>query len=323
MSFPHVKTDLIDVSHKFDFPCTVLFKKENQQPSGSFKLRGIGYLIGKNIQLVQGTKTVQVFSSSGGNAGLAAAYSSKHYGVKCTVVLPKTSKTSVRLALENLGAVVHIEGEHWGEADLYLKNEIIAKVDESVHPLYCHPFDDPMIWEGHGSMVKEIEDQLLPDQLSRIKGVVCSVGGGGLLCGVIEGLKKSKYLTNTPVVAVETTGAPTLAESIKNDKLVVLPSLKTIATSLAAPYVCRQALDNCKTHEIKSLVIPDLKSADGSVLYYDKFNEVVEPACGASISVINDNALGYDLQSNDIVIVIVCGGLVSTRDDIEMYRSMS
>lgn len=329
MQFPAVKTSLVEASDKLNTNCRIFFKKESEQPSGSFKLRGIGYYIGHSIEKVQNEgKQVEVFTSSGGNAGLAAAYSSQFYGVNCTVVLPKLVKPSVVEKLKEYNATVHIHGEHWGEADLFLRNSIIEKLDHSqIESVYCHPFDEPLVWKGHGGMIEEIEQQMSTEDLSKVKGVICSVGGGGLFCGIVDGLRNSKSLQKVPVLAVETSGAPSFEEAIKQDKVVNLDSVKTLATSLAAPYVCQGALDAYRTHPVLNCVIDDIDSVRGTVFYYDTFGEVVEPACGATISIVSDNTKYLDkfknLKPDDIVIAIVCGGVVTKESDIEeSYRKM-
>lgn len=328
MKLPAIKTDLVDVTNILNTNCRVLFKKELQQPSGSFKLRGIGYAIACGIKQVEHEqKEIEVFSSSGGNAGLAAAYSSQYFGIKCTVVLPKTAKPSVIETLKQYNATVHIKGEHWGQADLFLKEEIIGKIDKSkVLPLYCHPFDDPKIWEGHGSMISEIEEQLSEENLNQVKGIICSVGGGGLLAGVVEGLKASKSLKNVPVLSVETSGAPCFEEAIKNNKVVHLDSVRTFATSLASPYVCEAALDAYRTNKILNYVIADVDSVKGTLFYYDTFGDIIEPACGATISIVSENTKILenfrDLLSDDIIIAIVCGGVVTKEEDLRDYRKL-
>lgn len=326
--FPSIKTPLIDVTRSLNVPFKVLFKQENCQPSGSFKLRGIGHLIGQSVEAIDalGKSKTHVFSSSGGNAGLAAAYSSRFYNVPCTVVLPKTAKASVVEDLKLYGADVHLMGDHWGEADNYLRNEVIKKLDPNVGAIYCHPFDDAIIWQGHSLLVDEIEHQLDIDQLSKVKGIVCSVGGGGLFNGIVQGLKSSKHLKHVPVLAVESQGAACFDEAIKHNKVVVLDSVQTYATSLASPYISAKSLQYYREHPVYTCKVKELDTVRGTVFYYDKFDGVVEPACGASVSIVDNNTqeLGvFDLTNEaDIVIVIICGGTVTKQSDLPHYKQL-
>ncbi|EGV66525.1 catabolic L-serine/threonine dehydratase [Yamadazyma tenuis] len=326
MRLPQIKTSIVEATDSLNAPCRVFFKKENEQPSGSFKLRGIGYLIASALEnAIHTNKTLHVFSSSGGNAGLAAAHSSKHFGVKCTVVVPASVSPAVVELLKTYGAEVVIHGNHWGEADAYLSDVIIASLDTNVSPVYCHPFDDPLLWKGHASMISEIEAQLSEDDLRKVKGVICSFGGGGLMAGVVEGLKASNHLQKVPVLAVEGSGAASFDAAINKGEVVRLASVNPLATSLASPYACQKSVDLYNSYPVLNCVIDELDTVEGTVFFYDTFAEVVEPACGAAISMVSKNIKELErfaVSPDDIIIVIVCGGLVTRESDIPSYRHM-
>lgn len=323
---PQVKTSLIDateiVSSQYPAKCQYFFKLESEQPSGSFKLRGIGHLINSEIKRAKelGFEKIRVFSSSGGNAGFAAAYASRHFGVSCTVVLPKLSKRPfVTQQLESFGAEVIIHGEHWGEANAFMIE--YAKRDESTgeYPILCHPFDHPLIWEGHGNMVDEIFEQLGPQRAPKLKGIVCSVGGGGLYCGIVNGLQRNG--SKIPVLAVETKPAASFAKAVEANEVVVLKEVKTIATSLGAPYVTPQALKCYREYPTHVEVIEDQDAINGVVDYYKLFDRVTEPACGATLVCASSKAELLDkfgeLEKDDIVVFVVCGGTVYSENDIK------
>ncbi len=212
----------------------VWLKLENCQPSGSFKARGVGYACQEYTK--KGAKNL--VSSSGGNAGLAVAYAGKMLGIPVTVVVPTTTKlTSINLIKEQ-GAKVVIKGDVWDEAHEHAL--LIAENDGA----YIHPFNDPLLWKGHSTLIEEvIEAGVVPD------AVVLSVGGGGLLSGIVEGLCKHK-LFDVPVIAVETEGAASLAASVKADKLVSVSEITSVASSLGARQVARHAFELTKKHPI-------------------------------------------------------------------------
>lgn len=326
MDLPFIHTSLVEVTDKLsDPPARIFFKNEYLQPSGSFKLRGLGNLVGHSITEATklGKTGVEVFSSSGGNAGLAAAYASKHYGVPCTVVLPTISKPVVVDMLKELGAEVVVHGAHWGEADSFLRDVVIKSVPSSTYPVYCHPFDDPIVWQGHSTMIDEIVQEL---DTSKIKGIVCSVGGGGLYNGIIEGLQR--HGLEIPVVAIETSQAPTFHESHKAGKIVHLESVSTLASSLGSPYLSQKSLQNSQEHPTSLLLLDDKDALQGTIDLYDNFGILVEPACGVTVSLgfryQNEltNHLG-PLSSDDIVVLIVCGGLATDLDALEQYRTLT
>lgn len=126
------------------------------------------------------------------------------------------------------------------------------------------------------------------------------------------------------VVAVETAQAPTFSEAIKAGRLVKLDKVSTVANSLASPYISEQSLVNYKNYKTNLELIDDLDALKGTLEYYDNFNGgTVEPACGAAISTVTnrkDLLDKLDLQKDDIVVVIVCGGLGISEEIIEEYR---
>ena len=127
----------------------VWLKMDSLQPPGSFKLRGVGNLVRNAIA---GGAT-HVVSSSGGNAGLATAYAGRELGVPVTVVLPETTPAFVVGRLREYGADAVVHGKVWDEAN--------ARALELVEDLggagaLVHPFDHPLIWAGHGGMVREM-----------------------------------------------------------------------------------------------------------------------------------------------------------------------
>lgn len=324
---PAVHTALVEVTSLLPEtpPCRIFFKNEYEQPSGLFKLRGMSTLILNLIEAASraGKSDLHVFLLLGGNAGLAAAFVSLYYQIPCTVVLPSSTKEDVAQRLRSFGANVEVHGAHWGEADAHLRETLIPLLDKAVFPVYCHPFDDPLIWEGHGTVVDEIVDAKAFEP-SRLRGVVCSVGGGGLYNGVVEGLRRRGL--KVPVLAVETTQAPTFLAALLANKVVHLKSVKTLATSLASPYISQQSLDNYDSHQTVVAVVDDMDAVQGAVDFYDTFKVLVEPACGATVSTAFRQQellqkLG-PLQKEDVVVCIVCGGLGTSAETLAKYRSM-
>jgi L-serine/L-threonine ammonia-lyase len=134
-----------------------------------------------------------------------------------------------------LGATDVVQhGAHFKEADRYLVEVVMERARErGEEPVYCHPYDHPDLWKGHSSLVDEVAEQLegegAPDVL------VCSVGGGGLFNGIMEGIARQAHQWGkTQVLALETKGADSLATALEKDELVALPGITSIATSLGA-----------------------------------------------------------------------------------------
>ncbi|KAL6024086.1 catabolic L-serine/threonine dehydratase [Candidozyma auris] len=329
MAPPSTVTKLVNISDRFSGPCKFYFKMETEQPSGSFKLRGISKLIEQSVDKAKRKgKKAHVFSSSGGNAGLASAYASRHHQVPCTVVLPITSKQVAIDKLKSYDAEVIIHGAHWGEADEYLKKTVISKAAAEIEAVYCHPFENEMLWDGHGDLVDEIYEQLTEQQVdpARVKGIVLSVGGGGLYNGVVTGLRRNQDLKNVPIMAMETIQTNSFSEAVKANKVVTLHKIETIVTSLAAPAISTTTLEYSKVHPTFVEQVDDLEAVKGSLDYYDRLGALIEPACGATIvtATSRQDLLGKfgDLNKDDIIIFIVCGGSGVSEADIDKYRAL-
>lgn len=281
----------------------VWLKLESLQPAGSFKTRGIGYACHEYVQ--RGAK--KLLCSSGGNAGLAVAYSGRKLGVPVTVIVPTTTTERAKELIEQEDARVVVHGESWDESHEYARS--ILETDAA----YIHPFDDPLIWSGHATMIDELrEDGLAPGLM------ILSVGGGGLLCGVVEGLKRNG-MDDVPVLAVETRGADSLFQAVQADALIELESIRSIAGTLGAKRVARQAFDYTREHDITPILVDDRDAIDACFSFARDHRLIVEPACGASLAVVYQQ-LDRVRESDDIC-VIVCGGVGVTLEQLQTWRS--
>ncbi|MCF0266789.1 pyridoxal-phosphate dependent enzyme [Acinetobacter guillouiae] len=282
--------------------CQVWLKMEALQPSASFKQRGISHACQKYFE--QGAQ--RFISSSGGNAGLAVAYTGRQLGVPVTVVVPETTAQRARELIAQQGAEVIVHGASWTEANA-LAQSLLTQ-----HDVFIHPFDHPLLWEGIIPMIDEvIADGVTPD------AVVLSVGGGSLLSGVAAGLKKHG-LAHIPIYAVETQGTASLHASIVAQQHVELDQVSGIATTLAAKKVCQNAFEVSQELEVRSLVVSDQDTVDACLKFVDDHRILVEPACGATLSVLYDQAIQF--KPTDQVLVIVCGGAGITLETLQAFN---
>src|SRR6185437_7756118 len=133
------------------------------------------------------------------------------------------------------------------------------------------PFDHPLLWEGHASLVDEmLEAGPAPD------AVVVAVGGGGLLCGVAEGLARHG-LNMVPIVAVETQGAASFAAAMDAGRPVALDRIDTIASSLGARQVCGEAFQWSRRRPVVSAVVSDADAVRACARFADGHLALVEP----------------------------------------------
>ena len=274
----------------------VWLKLDALQPPGSFKIRGIGAACERHVR--DGTR--RLVSSSGGNAGIAVAYAGRRLGVPVVVVVPETTTETAKALIRGEGAELVVHGASWQEA-----NEHAASFLDATST-FIHPFDDPWLWEGHATLVDEVVRAGL-----RFDAVVLCVGGGGLLSGVVAGLERNG-LGSTPVLAAETEGAASLALSVAAGHRVELPAITSIATTLGAKRVCQRAFDVTRSHSVECVVVSDRAALEACRRFLDDHRLLVEPACGAALAVVYDEAAR--LRRFGSVLVVVCGGATAPLD---------
>lgn len=238
--------------------------------------------------------------------------------------------------LKELGADVIQVGENWSAADRHLREELLANHDPTSKGIYVPPFDHPHVWSGAASLVEELSHQMADRP---VDGIVCSVGGGGLLCGVMEGVNRyfsgakgsrSRQYPVPKVLAVETVGADSLNASVKAGHLVTLPAITSIATSLGATRVAEKALEWVQQSgdDLISIVVSDADTVMAASRFLDDARILAEPACGATIAPAYTGGLrkhlGMDLSDQQWaasnIVLVVCGGSNINLEILLKYR---
>lgn len=246
-------------------------------------------------------------------------------GHPATVVVPMSTKPQMVAKLRTAGAsdVVQI-GASWKEADAHLREVVLQSLKDKGEEdgIYVPPFDHQKIWDGNATLIEEIRSQL-PDG-SRPDAIICSVGGGGLFNGVMQGLEESGW-ADVPVLAMETAGAHSLANSLKHGENTTLPGITSLATSLGATRVADKTFEYAQLPNVRSVVLSDAEAAMGTWRLADDERMLVELACGVSIAPCYDGRLMKllpHLTSDSRVVVVVCGGSNATIELVSAYRQM-
>ncbi|KAJ5788346.1 hypothetical protein N7457_003336 [Penicillium paradoxum] len=291
--------------------CRIFLKLENVQPSGSFKSRAMGNQILSHLRNPENLgRRVHFYASSGGNAGLAAVCAARSLGYPCTVVVPMGTKPLMLDKIRAAGAADVIRhGETFSEAGEYMRETIMktnsGDEDRDIIKIALHPFDNQPIWEGNGTIIDELETQLPPittpedkiaynDRALPLDAILCSVGGGGLLNGLVMGLEKrrqKKQSTSTlnPIhlLAIETAGTDSLAAAIAKNSLVSLPKITSQAISLGAVRVSETTFQYAVSPppgiKVHSTVLSDADAARGVLRLANDERLLVELACGVCI----------------------------------------
>lgn len=214
--------------------------------------------------------------------------------------------------IRNAGATDVIQtGASWAEADAYLREELLGKDDNGV---YVPPFDHEDVWDGAATMVEELEEK--PD------AVVCSVGGGGLFCGVMRGLEKRGW-GDVTVLALETKGAESLHKSLEKGELVKLEKITSICNSLGAKMVGKKTFEYGQKKSVRSVVLEDREAVMGCWRLADDERLLVEPACGVNVALCYDGQLKKllpELTAESKIVIVVCGGAAVTLELLMEWR---
>ncbi|WP_431103762.1 pyridoxal-phosphate dependent enzyme [Roseateles noduli] len=302
----HITTPTVE-SDAFSAPDQrVWLKLEALQPCGSFKLRGIGHAC--EVHASRGA--TRLLSSSGGNAGIAVAYAGRRLGLPVVVVVPETTREWPKTLIRRQGAEVVVHGKSWMEANDHLMS--LRQPTDA----FIHPFDDPLLWDGHASMIAEAATQgPKPD------AVVLSVGGGGLMSGVLQGMHAVGW-QDVPLVAAETLGADSLNAAIAAGELVTLDAITSLATSLGARRVSERAFAWTKQHPVVATTVTDAEAVQACLDVAKEHRLIVEPACGAAVAATLKREVPVLREARN-VLVILCGGAGATYEDLLDWRAAS
>lgn len=225
----------------------VYLKPENLQKTGAYKIRGAYYKIST---LTEEERAKGLVTASAGNHAQGVAYAAKVYGCKAVIVMPTTTPLMKVDRTKSYGAEVVLYGNVYDEAAAHA-----AKLAAEHGYTFIHPFDDPAVATGQGTIAMEIVKEL-----PTVDYILVPVGGGGLAAGVST---LAKLLNpKIKVIAVEPAGANCLQASLAAGKPVTLPSVSTIADGTAVktpgkeifPYL-QKGLDDVITVEDDELIV--------------------------------------------------------------------
>ena len=270
------------------------------------------------------------YSSSGGNAGLACVYAARYLSHPATVVVPMSTKPRMLAKIRAAGASDVLQhGASWKEADAFLRETVLPEAEKRGEVgIYVPPFDHPDIWTGHSTLVDELRSQVVQmcGQDARPDVIICSVGGGGLFNGIVEGLERlDDKWKDTTVLAVETKGAESLAASLEQGQHISLTAITSLATSLGALKVADKTYELASSRrQVKSVVLSDEEAAMGCWRLADDERLIVELACGVNVALCYggrlEKALGRAVGKQEKVVIVLCGGSAVTIDQIAEFK---
>ena len=287
------KTNLIR-SPKINTACEVYLKPENLQVTGSFKVRGSGYMIS---QLTPEEKQRGVIACSAGNHAQGVALAATKYGIKSVICLPDGAPISKVEATKGYGAeVCMVEGVY---DDAYRR--ALELRDEMGYTL-VHPFDDDRVMAGQGTVGLEILEELDDADV-----VVVPVGGGGLLAGIAYAIKKLR--PSCQVYGVQAAGAPSMVNSIEHGKIERLSSVSTIADGIAVKEPGAHTYEIIRDYADGMLTVTEDEICSAILALIEQHKLIAEGAGAVSVAAVMFNKLPIDLTGKKVVCVVSGGNI--------------
>jgi len=266
------------------------FKMELFQKTGSFKPRGV---LNKLHHLSPEEAQQGVITLSAGNHAQALAWAATASGISSTVVMPAASLRSKIEATQGYGGEVVLT-----EGDLL---ETCLAIQKERGLTLVHPFDDPMIIAGQGTLGLEILEDA-----PEVDAVVVGVGGGGLISGIATALKAEK--PGVKVIGVEPEGASAMSQSLRRGQPVHLDRVDTIADGLAAPFAGQHTLAHVQRYVDDMVIVSDEGIVEAMGLILERCKVVAEPAAAASLAAMLSAKVS--LPPGGAVVCVLSGGNV-------------
>ena len=280
----------------------VRLKAEVFQKGGAYKVRGP---MNKIALLSEEERACGVICSSAGNHSQGVALAAAHYGVRAVVVMAENATPSKIAATEGYGATVILHGSIWDEA-----NEKALELVAKEGLIYIHPFDDPDLIAGQGTVALEILEDFPEVEL-----VVVPIGGGGLISGVSMALKSKR--PDVRVVGVESSGAPAMKRSVEAGHCVTLDEVDCVIDGLRVKRVGEHTRSVVSRFVDEIVTLPDADIFDAVLWLMTRAKLVAEGAAAAPVGALLHGLI--DAPPGTKVVSILSGGNL----DVEQLRGLS
>ncbi len=301
---PHIHPTPVLTSRSLSEACglDVRLKAELFQRGGSYKVRGP---LNKIARLSDEERARGVICSSAGNHAQGVAIAARHYGVKAVVCMAENATRSKIAATRGYGASVVLHGRIWDEA-----NEKALELVEKKGYTYIHPFDDPDLIAGQGTMGLEIVEQFPEVEL-----VVAPIGGGGLISGVSMAVKAVK--PSVRVIGVESSGAPAMQRSVARGSRVTLDRVDCVIDGLVVKRVGENTCSVVSRFVDEIVTLPDEQIFDAVLWLMTRAKVVAEGAAASPVGALLQGLV--DAPAGTKTVCVLSGGNL----DVEKLRGTS
>ena len=268
----------------------IVLKLESLQVTGSFKARGaMNRLLGTPKEEIR----AGLVTASGGNHGLAVARTAAVAGVPATIFLPSNASPAKIAKLAQWGAQVEIVGEMWDQA-----NEAALAFSDRTGAAYFHPFADPLVVAGQGTLGLEILDDM-PD----CDVILVAIGGGGLIAGLSTAMKARRPAIR--IIGIEPTGSPTLKACLDAGRLVTLPEVTTQVPTMACRRTDERIFELVRNGVDEIVLVTDDQMLDASRWLWFEAGVAADLSGAASLAALRSGRLRFD--NRERICALVCG----------------
>lgn len=247
----------------------IYLKLENMQTTGAFKVRG-AYNKLANLSIEEREKGV--VAASAGNHAQGVAFSATKLGMQSTIFMPIFTPPLKVLATKGYGANVVLMGDSFDDA--FIGSQEYTKEHNAT---YIHPFNDPLIIAGQGTIGLEVYEQM-PD----VDAVIVPIGGGGLIAGIAMAIKEMN--PKVKVIGVNAAGAASMVGSLKANEIITLPSVSTIADGIAVKTPGNLTFELVQKYVDDVVTVTDTEIAHTAYLMLQRAKILAEPAGVTSVA---------------------------------------
>lgn len=286
--------------------CNLYLKPENLQITGSFKVRGAGYMIST---LPEEAKEKGVIACSAGNHAQGVALSATKLGIKSLICLPDSAPISKIEATKGYGADVCLVRGCYDDA--YQK---ALELREEKGYVFVHPFDDEYVIAGQGTIGLEIIHEL-----DDIDAVIVPVGGGGLISGIAFAIKSVR--PSIKIYGVQAQGAPSMFESIRDGEIKCLDSVSTIADGIAVKQPGKNTFEIIKNYVDEIVTVSDDEISSAILALIEEQKMIAEGAGAAAVAAAMFNKL--PIEGKNVVCVVSGGNIDVTSLSRVINRGLS
>jgi len=269
---------------------SVTLKLELLQAAGSFKARGA---MNRLMTLSEGQRGRGIVTASGGNHGLAIARSAHVLGARAQIFLPSNVVPDKVAKLKQWGASVEIVGAVWDDA-----NAAALAFAERTGATYAHPFSDPVVVAGQGTLGLDVLDDM-PD----VDVILVAIGGGGLISGLSTAVKARRPATR--IIGIEPVGSPTLHACIQAGRLVALDRLETRVATMSCRQTDQAIFEVVRDKVDEIVLVSDAEMESAARQLWFEFGIGADLSGAAALAALNSGRM--TIAPGSRVCALVCG----------------